>query len=97
MRSSEPIIVIGNLGWRNPEDCNETQFRAYGPGGRWLRRPNGSGDALENALVAAGATEGDRLIVVALSRYTPQAALDRIPAAIADEVDKAIRDVTRND
>jgi hypothetical protein len=78
-----PKVVKGNLGWRNPDgpeyDCNQTQFRAYGPGGRWA---GPGGDAIENALVEAGASGGDRLIVIALDRY----ARDQLVAYITEDI-----------
>ena len=81
---NEPVVVKGNLGWRNPEgpeyESNQTQFRAYGPGGRWGGH---GGDAIENALVEAGASEGDRLIVIALNRY---AASDQLVEYITEDV-----------
>lgn len=93
---TDPIIVIGRLGWRNSggED-NMTQLRAYGPGGRWAKP---AGDGIENALVREGAIEGTRLIVVALHPSTGDERVDDLaaifgwgPATSVDRVGKVVK------
>lgn len=69
------VIVNGKIGWRNPDrPINATQFEAYGPEGRWSPRPGGS--SLIDALVGAGAGEGDRLLVVVLPRGADAAQIE---------------------
>jgi hypothetical protein len=63
----DAVVVTGNVGWRNADrPANGTQFEVYGPEGRWNPEPGGS--SLIDALVDAGAGEGDRLIVIAVPR-----------------------------
>lgn len=72
----EVEIVSRNLGWGN----RKAGLEAYGPGGRWSKRadgtpvstPNGGdpihGDLLGDALDRAGFSEGATLLVVAINR-----------------------------
>ncbi len=92
-----PIILTGTLGWGNP-GCNSLcSLDTYGPGGRWAspaspdetRRIPGSGGAngqgghqLADALADEGATEGARLIVIALPRRTSDDDRDDVIARI---------------
>ena len=74
--ASEVVIVTGVLGWGNRKGGLE----AYGPGGRWRKRDDGSevevpngtdgtwGDLLGDALERAGVTEGADLLVIAIPR-----------------------------
>jgi hypothetical protein len=76
----DAVVVTGNVGWRNADrPANGTQFEAYGPEGRWNPGPGGS--SLIDALVDAGAVEGDRLIVIAVPRAENA---DRIEASVRE-------------
>lgn len=81
-----PLVVIGRLGWANGDrsPVPRPQLDAYGPGGRWGIRSAGDdtgrttkGDHLADALTEAGATEGDRLVVLVLPRNTPDDVVQR--------------------
>lgn len=70
--SALTVVTTGVLGWGNRKSGCE----AYGPGGRWEGRseattPGEVGDLLGDHLEREGATEGARLVVVALPRFCP--------------------------
>lgn len=82
-----PLVVVGRLGWANGDrsPVPRPQLDAYGPGGRWGQRSAGDdtgrvthGDHLADALTEAGAGEGDRLVVLALPRDTPDEVVQRL-------------------
>lgn len=86
-----PLMMLGILGWGNGDRRGGAcAFDAYGPGGRWGKRPSRPGtgayegamatrgDHLADALEEAGATEGARLVVLALPRETPDDVVQRL-------------------
>ena len=94
-----PIIITGHLGWGN----RKGGYEAYGPGGRWSRRDDGSevpppngqpqfGDLLGDALERAGVHEGASLLVVAIPRGPDHA--DRLTNARAVLLDAFDADIT---
>ena len=92
-----PIILAGTLGWGN-DGCNSLcSLDVYGPGGRWAsptsddedrRIPNSGGrngrggHQIADALADEGATEGARLVVIALPRRTSDNDRDDVIARI---------------
>ncbi len=84
--TAQPLVVRGTVGWRNTADERTTsQLDVYGPRGRWAGAKR-QGDTLIDALEAAGATEGARLIVVAVNRFgDDDAVVGRIRAAIGGQ------------
>jgi hypothetical protein len=86
-----PVVLTGILGWGNGDRRGGAcAFDVYGPGGRWGSRPSRPGtgayegatatrgDHLADALLEAGATEGTRLVVLALPRDTPDEVAERL-------------------
>lgn len=81
-----PLVMLGRLGWANGDrsPIPQPQLDAYGPGGRWAQRSVRDtgrithGDHLADALVEEGATEGTRLVVLALPRDTPDDVVKRL-------------------
>jgi hypothetical protein len=81
---TQPAVTTGVFGWRNPEPPpNATSLALYGPGGRWDKH-----QGIEDALYAAGAHEGDGVLVVAVSRFDG-ALLDRIREAVERVIDES--------
>lgn len=65
------VVVKGTLGWGN----TKPGYELYGPGGRWGSSANNrQGDSLADALEAAGAHEGARVVVVAANPFDSDAA-----------------------
>jgi len=94
------IAVQGILGWRNHRDeASSVQVEAYDSDGRWGNpapgRHQGTGRAIVDALAANGGTEGDRLILLALPRMTPDAVVDGLmrdlPALVLERIAEAQR------
>lgn len=75
-------IIHGVLGWGNNGANTKSSLDCYGPGGRWADgadelgpdaipmggRNGQGGDLLADALARVGCTEGESLIVIAISR-----------------------------
>ncbi len=100
--ASEVVIVTGVLGWGNRKGGLE----AYGPGGRWRKRDDGSevevpngtdwtwGDLLGDALERAGVTEGAHLLVIAIPRGLDQTRrVDGTIVAVADALGTGVTGV----
>ncbi len=83
---SAPIVIRGVLGWGNPTSgAMNHQLDAYGPLGRWHNEGRTQGQRLPDALVDAGAHEGDQLIVVAVDRFVDaDAVATAVQAAVSD-------------
>lgn len=82
------IVTHGILGWGN----RKSGYEAYGPHGRWYtarashdgNRSTTTGDLLGDHLRDVGATEGQRLIVVALPYGTTEEGAEGLEAAVTE-------------
>ena len=81
-------MVVGKLGWANPDRTTMAPFDAYGPGGRWGDDGTGyrgqTGDMLADALVREGICEGATLIVVAVPRRGDRVGIEAAVRAALD-------------
>jgi len=80
----KPTVIPAVLGWSNP-DTGPADLRAYatdqGPSPRWAK-PHAR--VIEDALIEAGCTEGDRLAIVIIGDRFTDVDVDAIRAALSE-------------